>query len=138
MQGCGDVLLCGVGSFGGGIALDEPAQEGAGERAASAVGGAGFDKDAGEPDIFAGWGQEEVVGWVEMASGGEDAEAGSLFFRDLGLESVAGAGQIVALGDGKAGEDGELGQVWRDPVDEREQPVAEERNSFRIEQFPAG
>src|SRR6266851_5748953 len=131
-DGLGYVLLGSLSGCVGGVAQDEAAQEGAGEGAAGPVGGGGDDVFAGEPVDLACGDEEEVVRRIEVAGGGEDVEIG------VGsLELVSSFGEVFAAGDGMAGEEAEFFQVGGDPVDQREEAVAELSEAFGVEQFPA-
>jgi hypothetical protein len=87
---------------------------------------------ARKPVECAGIRQEEVVGWVKVAGGGEDVQASE------GVLEGLGCGREVVAGDnGQSGEETKLGQVWGDPVDQRYEAGSEESDSFVGEQFPA-
>jgi hypothetical protein len=128
-----------VGGLEGRVAEDEVGEEGAGQGASGAVGGAGFDVDTRDPVGLAGGQEEEVVGGVEVAAGGEDA--GALAFAalgDLGLESAAGVGDLVAADDLLSDECGELVDVGGDPVDEGEEALTEDLDAGGAEELAAG
>jgi len=102
------------------------------------MGRAGDNALTRQPEAFSGGQQEEVVGRVEVSTGGEDSQAMAVrALRCAGLQGSAGTGQIVAGCDLDARQDGKLGQVRSDPVNLGKQAVSQRRNCRGVEQFPA-
>src|SRR6185437_4351300 len=107
----GDVGLGGGDGFGWGVAEDEPRKQSGGKGAAGSVGGAGFDELAGEPAFGSLLGAEVVVGWIEMASGDDEVEAGI-----VGGEAGGGQGNGFPVGNGGFGQAGQFGEVGGEPA----------------------
>lgn len=133
LDGLGYIGFGGGDCLSGGVAGDKPGQERGGEGAAGSVGGAGLDAMAGEPALGTVGGAKEVVGWIEVASGNDEVEAGI-----AGGEAGGGFGNGFPVGDGRFGEEGQFGEVWGEPADAGKQVLLEAEKPLWRQEFVSG
>lgn len=122
-------ILCGGER---GAVSDETAYDSTRECAASAVRGGCGNVLSWQPMLVAASGEEQVVGRIEMAGGGEDGQLWIALLEEAGCESY-----LLAIAYRLARQDAQFVEVWGDPVDERQQARAHDPNTFRRQQFPA-
>jgi hypothetical protein len=115
------------------LAKHKPAQQSARQRAPRPMRRPADDLFSRKPVQPAVRSKNKVVRRIQVTTGSKDVEA-----RTNRLKRTSRGGNVVAPNDGSPRQHAQLVQIWRDPVDQRQQTFPKQPDTSCIEQFPAG